>query len=164
MLASSMEAAGSIIARWLALHERRRHHGLPTASVLAGPLGLSISCLRDWALRHHRLLAVFEPESPPETTGLFRLRAPLGFRFGSSRAVEVDLAADSLYLVVEIDGYYHFQDPCSYHRDRRKEVDLRQHGYLVVRVLAEDVICRLEEVLDTILAAVVFCRQPAPRS
>ena len=33
----------------------------------------------------------------------------------------------------------------------------------VVRVLAEDVVCRLEEVLDTILAAVVFCRQPAHR-
>jgi hypothetical protein len=35
---------------------------------------------------------------------------------------------------------------------------------LVVRVLAEDVVCRLEEVLDTILAAVAFCRQQAPRS
>lgn len=103
-------------------------------------------------------------ESLPETTGLFRLNASLGFRFGSSRAVEVDLAADSLYLVVEIDGYHHFQDPCSYRRDRRKDVDLQQHGYLVVRVLAEDVVCRLEEVLDTILAAVVFCRQQAPRS
>ena len=98
-------------------------------------------------------------ESLPETTGLFRLNAALGFRFGSSRAVEVDLAADSLYLVVEIDGYYHFQDPCSYRRDRRKDLEPQQHGYLVVRVLAEDVVCRLEEVLDTILAAVAFCRQ-----
>lgn len=103
-------------------------------------------------------------ESLPETTGLFRLNASLGFRFGSSRAVEVDLAADSLHLVVEIDGYYHFQDPCSYRRDRRKDVELQQHGYLVVRVLAEDVACRLEEVLDTILAAVVFCRQQTHRS
>jgi very-short-patch-repair endonuclease len=102
-------------------------------------------------------------ESLPETTGLFRLNESLRFRFGSSRAVEVDLAADSLYLVVEIDGYYHFQDPCSYRRDRRKDVDLQQHGYLVVRVLAEDVVCRLEEVLDTILAAVAFCRQQAHR-
>jgi hypothetical protein len=30
-------------------------------------------------------------------------------------------------------------------------------------VLAEDVVCRLEEVLDTILAAVAFCRQQAHR-
>jgi len=62
MLASSIEAADSSIARWLALHEQRRHNGLPTVSVLAGPLGLSISCLRDWALRHQRLIAVFEPD------------------------------------------------------------------------------------------------------
>jgi len=103
-------------------------------------------------------------ESLPETTGLFRLNESLGFRFGSSRAVEVDLAALSLNLVVEIDGYYHFLDPCSYRRDRRKDVELQQRGYLVVRVLAEDVVCRLEEVLDTIQAAVAFCRQQALRS
>ena len=107
---------------------------------------------------------LFEPlESLPETTGLFRLNESLGFRFGSSRAVEVDLAAGSLHLVVEIDGYYHFRDPCSYRRDRRKDFELQQHGYLVVRVLAEDIVCRLEQVLDTILAAVVFCRQQAHR-
>lgn len=102
-------------------------------------------------------------ESLPETAGLFRLNATLGFRFGPSRAVEVDLAALSLNLVVEIDGYYHFQDPASYRRDRRKDVALQQHGYLVVRVLAEDVVCRLEEVLDTIRAAVASCRQQAHR-
>jgi len=100
-------------------------------------------------------------ESLPETTSLFRLNTSLGFRFGSSRAVEVDLAAGSLNLVVEIDGYYHFQDRGSYRRDRRKDLELQQHGYLVVRVLAEDVVCRLEAVLDTILAAVMFCRQRA---
>ncbi len=100
-------------------------------------------------------------ESLPETSGLFRLNESLGFRFGSSRAVEVDLAAGSLNLVVEIDGYYHIQDPCSYRRERRKDVELQQHGYLVVRVLAEDVVCRLEDVLDAILAAVAFRRRQA---
>jgi len=68
-----------------------------------------------------------------------------------------------LAFIVEIDGYYHFRDPCSYRRDRRKDFELQQHGYLVVRVLAEDIVCRLEQVLDTILAAVVFCRQQAHR-
>ena len=57
-----IEAAGSIIDRWLALHEQRRHNGLPTVSVLAGPLRPGISYLRDWASRHHRPLAVFEPD------------------------------------------------------------------------------------------------------
>jgi hypothetical protein len=97
-------------------------------------------------------------ESLPETTGLFRVNPVLNFRFGPGRVVEVDLAALSLHLVVEVDGYYHFQDPASYRRDRRKDFELQRHGYLVVRVLAEDVVRRLEEVLDTILAAVASRR------
>ena len=97
-------------------------------------------------------------EALPETAGLFRLNQSLGFPFGPDRAIEVDLAATSLNLAVEIDGYYHFQNPDSYRRDRRKDMELQKHGYLVVRVLAEDVVCRLEEVLETILAAVAFRR------
>ena len=97
-------------------------------------------------------------EALHETAGLFRLNQSLGFPFGPDRAIEVDLAATSLNLAVEIDGYYHFQNPDSYRRDRRKDLELQKHGYLVVRVLAEDVVCRLEEVLETILAAVAFRR------
>jgi very-short-patch-repair endonuclease len=97
-------------------------------------------------------------EALHETVGLFRLNQSLGFPFGPDRAIEVDLAATSLNLAVEIDGYYHFQNPDSYRRDRRKDMELQKHGYLVVRVLAEDVVCRLEEVLETILAAVAFRR------
>ena len=44
----------------------------------------------------------------------------------------------------------------AYRRDRRKDLELQKRGYLVVRVLAEDVVCRLEQVLDTILAAITF--------
>jgi very-short-patch-repair endonuclease len=97
-------------------------------------------------------------EALHETAGMFRLNQPLGFPFGPDRAIEVDLAATSLNLAVEIDGYFHFQNPDSYRRDRRKDLELQKHGYMVVRVLAEDVVCRLEEVLETILAAVAFRR------
>jgi very-short-patch-repair endonuclease len=103
-------------------------------------------------------------EALHETAGLFRLNQSLGFPFGPDRAIEVDLAAESLNLAVEIDGYYHFQNPDSYRRDRRKDMELQKHGYLVVRVLAEDVVCRLEEVLETILAAVAFRRMAQERS
>ena len=95
-------------------------------------------------------------EMLPETSGLFRLNAGLGFPFGTSREIEADLAAEPLRLVIEIDGYHHFRDPESYRRDRRKDYALQKHGYLVVRVLAEDVVRRLEPVLDTILDAVAF--------
>ena len=43
-------------------------------------------------------------------------------------------------LAVEIDGYYHFQDADAYRRDRRKDLELQKRGFLVVRVLAEDVV------------------------
>jgi len=95
-------------------------------------------------------------ESRPETAGLFQLNSALGFPFGANRPIEADLAAVSLNLVVEIDGYYHFQDLDSYRRDRRKDLELQKHGFLVIRVLAEDVVCRLEEVFETIVAAIKF--------
>ena len=98
-------------------------------------------------------------EALPETAGLFRLNESLGFPFGPDREWRSIWPATSLRLAVEIDGYYHFQDPESYRRDRRKDLELQKHGYLVVRVLAEDVVCRLEEVLETILAAVAFRRR-----
>ncbi|SIO23866.1 Protein of unknown function [Singulisphaera sp. GP187] len=92
--------------------------------------------------------------SLPATAGLFELNVALDFRFGPSRAMEVDLFARSLGLAVEIDGYYHFQDLDAYRRDRRKDFELQKRGYLVVRVLAEDVVARLEDVLGIILEAV----------
>ena len=90
--------------------------------------------------------------------GLFQLNATLEFPFGPGREIEVDFLARSLALVIEIDGYYHFQDPEAYRRDRRKDLELQKRGYLVLRILAADVVERLEEVLDTMIAAVAFCR------
>jgi hypothetical protein len=92
----------------------------------------------------------------PQTRGLFRLNEGLGFPFGTNREIEADLSARALRLVVEIDGYYHFRDPDGYRRDRRKDYELQKHGYLVVRVLAEDVVGRPEAVLATILDAVAL--------
>jgi hypothetical protein len=97
-------------------------------------------------------------ESSSETAGLFELNGTLDFRFGPTRWIEVDLVARSLKLAVEVDGYHHFQDPEAYRRDRRKDLELQKHGYLVVRVLADDVVERFEDVKNTILATVAFRR------
>jgi hypothetical protein len=99
-------------------------------------------------------------EAHPETAGLFQLNADPGLRFGADRAMEVDLLASSLRLAVEIDGYHHFHDPDAYRRDRRKDLLLQTGGFLVVRVLADDVAARLEDVLATIVAAVASRRGP----
>ncbi|MGP0064316.1 MAG: endonuclease domain-containing protein [Isosphaeraceae bacterium] len=97
-------------------------------------------------------------ESLPETTGLFELNGTLAFPFGAGRPMEVDFLARSLELVIEIDGYYHFQDPEAYRRDRRKDLELQKRGYVVLRFLADDVVERLEDLLETLLSAVAFCR------
>ena len=66
-------------------------------------------------------------------------------------------------LVVELDGYHHFQDPEAFRRDRRKDLELQKRGYLVVRILAADVVKRLEDLMDTILKAVAFRRATVKR-
>jgi hypothetical protein len=101
-------------------------------------------------------------ESIPETAGLFELNGTLDFRFGPTRLIEVDLVARSLRLAVEVDGYHHFQDPEAYRRDRRKDLELQKHGYLVVRVLADDVVVRFDDVKNTVLAAVAYRRETPP--
>jgi very-short-patch-repair endonuclease len=100
-------------------------------------------------------------ESVAETAGLFELNVKLDFDFGSNRWIEVDLTASTLKLAIEVDGYHHFTGPEAFRRDRRKDLELQKHGYLVLRVLAEDVVERLEEVMDTILTTVAFRRAAA---
>ena len=92
-----------------------------------------------------------------DTAGLFALNVRLGFCFGPMPA-EVDLLAADLRIAIEIDGFHHFREPENYRRDRRKDALLQRQGYLVLRFLAEDVVVRLEEILDEIRVAVAFRR------
>jgi very-short-patch-repair endonuclease len=88
-----------------------------------------------------------------ETTGRFRLNAGLPIPFDGHGRMEVDLLCAEARLAVEIDGPQHLADPAAWRRDRRKDALLQQHGYWVLRFLAEDVGKRLEETLDAILRA-----------
>jgi very-short-patch-repair endonuclease len=96
-------------------------------------------------------------ESMPETGGLFELNRQIDILFGN-RMMEVDLVSLRYKLAVEIDGYFHFVDNEKYRRDRRKDFLLQKEGYIVMRFLAEDIVAQLEEILDTILAALSFRR------
>ncbi|HYO70870.1 MAG TPA: DUF559 domain-containing protein [Archangium sp.] len=95
----------------------------------------------------------------PSTHGLFELNASPGFRL-AGREVEVDLLCRRFALAIEIDGYRHFQDAEAYRRDRRKDVALQSNGYFVLRFLAQDVVARLEEILDTISEVISHRREP----
>ncbi len=98
-------------------------------------------------------------EESPETQGLFELNGQAEFRI-HNRPVEVDFLSRRLRLAIEIDGYYHFRDAEAYRRDRRKDLELQRHGYLVIRFLAIDVVERLPEIRDTIQQVVAQRRDP----
>ena len=55
-------------------------------------------------------------------------------------------------VVIELDGPQHLADAEAYRRDRRKDALLQQHGYFVLRFLAEDIGKHLDSVLDAIVA------------
>jgi hypothetical protein len=106
----------------------------------------------DDARSHAERFLFAQLEAFPATRGLFALNAPAGFAFGPAEA-EVDLLCATRRLAVEIDGWHHFQDPDAYRRDRRKDLALQEHGFLVLRFLADDVVARLEDILATIVSA-----------
>ncbi len=89
-------------------------------------------------------------QSLPETSGHFQLNAELPIPFDGRGNMEADLLCSNARLVIEIDGGQHLSNPEAYRRDRRKDALLQEHGYFVLRFLAEDVGKQLDSVLDAI--------------
>jgi len=88
-------------------------------------------------------------ETLSETTGLFELNGKLDFKFGN-KLMEVDFVSKKYKIAIEIDGYYHFTSKEAYRRDRRKDWILQKKGYIVLRILADDIVCKLEEIIKEI--------------
>ena len=89
------------------------------------------------------------------TADRFRLNAELPIPFDTHGRMEADLLCEELHLVIELDGGQHLANAEAYRRDRRKDAALQQHGYLVLRFLAEDLGQHLDDVLDAIQRALV---------
>ncbi len=100
-------------------------------------------------------------ETVKETAGLFALNASLPIAFGDRETMEVDLLCEKAKVAVEVDGAQHLADAAAYRRDRMKDLLLQERGYLVLRFLAEDVLQRLDRVLDTILRLLNRRNQPS---
>jgi very-short-patch-repair endonuclease len=96
----------------------------------------------------------------PQTRNRFRLNIPLDFHFGT-RPAEGDLVATAARLVIEVDGYYHFRGQEAYRRDRRKDAALQEHRWFVIRFLAEDVVCDVQNVVEQI--EYILARRDAAR-
>jgi very-short-patch-repair endonuclease len=94
-------------------------------------------------------------EATPATAGRFRLNESLAVRFGPL-AAEVDLLSRGDRIAVEIDGVHHFADPERYRRDRRKDLLLQTHGFVVVRLLAEDVVRDVRAAVTAVSQALAY--------
>jgi len=92
-------------------------------------------------------------ESLSATAGKFRLNAELPIPFDGCGKMEVDLLCLEERVAIELDGPQHLDGVEAYRRDRRKDVLLQEHGYRILRFLAEDVGKRLDDVLDALLRA-----------
>ena len=100
----------------------------------------------------------------PEMSGRFRLNAELPIPFDGWSKMEVDLLCVDAQFAIELDGRQHLSSEEAYRRDRRKDALLQEHGYFVLRFLAEDVGRKLDDVLDTILRAMTHVKTPARRN
>jgi superfamily II DNA or RNA helicase/very-short-patch-repair endonuclease len=118
-----------------------------TAKVLSTPDGYARARSATEAFLYRRL------ETLPLSGGRFRLNARIPIPFDDQGEMEIDLLNSEVRLVVELDGPQHLADPEAYRRDRRKDWLLQENGYLVLRFLTEDVVKRLDNVLDTIALA-----------
>lgn len=98
------------------------------------------------------------------TRGKFRLNAELPIPFNEQGRMEVDLLCAEKRLAIELDGPQHLSDPGAYRRDRSKDALLQEHGYFVLRFLAEDVGRHLDTVLDTILRTMAHQEKEPPAS
>ena len=94
-------------------------------------------------------------EATPATAGRFQLNESLAVRFGPT-AAEIDLLSRADRIAIEIDGVHHFADPDCYRRDRRKDLMLQTQGFVVVRLLAEDVMRDVRSAVNAVCQALAY--------
>jgi hypothetical protein len=150
------------ILRRVARDQWVRINGTPRVTVLVGG-DHARRLWRDWLDAHARsaaeagLLAALE--ATPATAGRFELNGYLSVRFGTN-AMEVDVLGRQDRIAIEIDGYYHVGDLEAYRRDRRKDLLLQTLGFIVVRVLAQDVMRDARPAVNAICRARAYRRRP----
>lgn len=83
----------------------------------------------------------------------------LAIPFDGLGCMEVDLICIDKRIAIEIDGMQHLSSKEAYRTDRQKDLLLQEHGYIVLRFLAEDISKRLDVVLDTIFRACLSRQQ-----
>ncbi|MEZ4730805.1 MAG: DUF559 domain-containing protein, partial [Caldilineaceae bacterium] len=138
-----------------AILDLAERHGMTTelmesALTLIDPAGQPKTAEADTLYRSQAEKFLFQYlETRPTTVGRFQINAQLDIDFGD-RPMEVDFLDAEAKIVIELDGYYHFQSRDNYRRDRHKDRLLQRHEFLVLRFLSEDVVSNLETIFDAV--------------
>ena len=143
----------------------------PIAATLAAPV--TPTSAGDAAMFGSRTRGATDPDEPgrsaaerllrtaldadDRTRGRFAPCATVAIDFGG-RPAEIDLLDADARIAVEVDGHFHFRDAEAWRRDRRKDVLLQRHEYLVMRFLADDVVTRPDEIVAAIAELVALRR------
>lgn len=140
---------------WIAVAEEPRIAiGTPVGGERSGAALLDARSVAEATL--HEAL-----EATPGTAGRFALNESLSVRFGS-QAAEIDLLSRGDRIAIEIDGAHHFGDLDCYRRDRRKDLLLQTQGFLVVRLLAEDVMRDVRSAVNAVCQALAYRLEESP--
>lgn len=90
----------------------------------------------------------------PRTRDQFEFDAPVEILV-DSQAARVSLLCRPQRIAVEVEPFQYVRSADSRRRAHRKAVLLQQHGYLVLRLPAEEVVTRTADVVDSIAEALV---------
>lgn len=71
----------------------------------------------------------------------------------------VDLLADALKIVVEVDGYRHHSNRVAFGIDRQRDYELHTSGYMVLRLPHDDIMQDLEACMEKIRRFLTFRQQ-----
>jgi very-short-patch-repair endonuclease len=87
----------------------------------------------------------------------FQFNCPVTTELGNTYIV--DLLADALKVVVEVDGYRHHSNRVAFGIDRQRDYELHTSGYLVLRLPHDDIMQDLEACMEKIRRFLAFRQQ-----
>jgi len=99
-------------------------------------------------------------QADPVLAGQFQFNCPVTTWRGSTYFV--DLLADALKIVVEVDGYRHHSNRVAFGIDRQRDYELHTSGYLVLRLPHDEIMQNLEACMEKIRHFLRF-RQQHPK-
>jgi very-short-patch-repair endonuclease len=100
-------------------------------------------------------------ETLPATSGRFGLNVEVPIPFDQRGLMEIDFLCERTKVAIELDGSQHLGDETAWRRDRKKDMLLQRNGYFVLRFLTTDIAKDLDDVLDSIIAALTHLENQA---